>query len=153
MSEKDPIRVYVAHLFDEDPDYSRLFEYLESREKFFYINTAQPDNMPAGGGSEAIKEELRKQINAAEIVIVPVATHDRNPELVNYQMDVAESFRKPLLGIRSFGGTVMLSKALLERCADVVEWNDRVITDAIRKLARNEDTSQWEVIEFDPDLL
>ncbi|RMF99269.1 MAG: hypothetical protein D6727_00290 [Gammaproteobacteria bacterium] len=152
MSEKDPIRIFVAHLFDEDADYSRLFEYLESRDNFFYVNTSRPDDMPAGGG-EAIRDTLRKQINAAEIVIVPVATHNRNPELVDFQMDLAESLNKPLLGIRSFGGTVMLSKELLQRCADVVEWNDRVITDAIRKLARNEDTSQWEVIDFDPDLL
>ncbi|MDJ0929208.1 MAG: hypothetical protein QNJ73_16340 [Gammaproteobacteria bacterium] len=150
MSEKDPIRVYAIHLFDEDADYSRLFEYLESRDRFFYINTAKPENMPDSGGPDAIKEELRKQINAAEIAVVPVTTYERNKELAGFQLETATAFKKPVLGISSFGGTVMMTKDFMDQCNDVVEWNDRVITDAIKKLARNEDTAQWEVIEFDP---
>ncbi|HHQ14313.1 MAG TPA: hypothetical protein ENK16_04750 [Chromatiales bacterium] len=150
MSEKNPIRVFAAHLFEENVDYLRLFEYLESRDRFFYLNTSNPEGMPDGGGAEAIKEELRKQIAPAEIVIVPVATFDRNPDLVRFQMDVAQAAKKPLLAIRSFGGTVVIHKEILDRVDDLVEWNDRVITDAIRRLARNEDTAQWEVIEFDP---
>ena len=104
------------------------------------------------GGLDAMKDELRKQINAAEVVICPAATLERNPELVNFQIDCAGAFKKPILGVRSFGGTVMIKKDFLDRCDDLVEWNDRVITDAIKKLARNEDTAQWEVVEFDPDL-
>ena len=61
MSEKDPIRVFVAHLFEEDVDYLRAFEYMESRDRFFYLNTAKPDDMPQGG-AEAIKTTLREQI-------------------------------------------------------------------------------------------
>ena len=151
MSEKDPIKLFVAHLFDEDADYLRFFEYIENRDKFFYINTAQPGNMPAGGGSEAIKEELRKQIAPAEILVLPVATFDRNPDLARFQIDVAQAFKKPVLAIQSFGGTVAIRKEIMDRVDDMVEWNDRVITDAIRKLARNEDTAQWEVIEFKLD--
>ncbi len=150
MSEKDPIRVYCVHLFDEDADYQRLFEYLESRDRFFYMNTAKPEAMPTAGGEEAIKEELRQQIELAEIVIIPAAIFERNPELAKFQLSVAQAARKPILGIQSFGGTVAVRKDILDRATDIVEWNDRVITDAIRKIARNEDTSQWEVIEFDP---
>ena len=44
-----------------------------------------------------------------------------------------------------------MPKAALDECNDVVEWNDRVITDAIRRLARGESAGQWDVIEFDMD--
>ena len=150
MSEKDPIRVYVVHLFESDVDYLRLFEYLENRDNFFYINLSRPDSMPQGG-LEPMKEELRSQIENAEIVVVPMSTYDRNEDLAKFQLDVAQAAHKPVLAVQSFGGTVALNKLILDRSDDVVEWNDRTITDAIKKLARNEDTSQWEVLEFDMD--
>ena len=55
--------------------------------------------------------------------------------------------RQDSLDIASFRFTGDTIRVL----AVLVEWNDRVITDGIRRLARNEDTAQWEVIEFDPD--
>jgi hypothetical protein len=151
MSEKDPIRLFVAHLFQDDQDYLRVFEYLESRDKFFYLNTANPDAMPPDGGQEAMKQILIEQIQAAEIMVMTVATFDKNPDLVRFQMDAAQAKKMPILVIQSFGGTVAIQKEVLDRTDDLVEWNDRVITDSIRRLARNEDTAMWEVIEFDPD--
>jgi len=151
MSENDPIRVFVSHLFDADDDYLRVFEYMENRDSFFYVNLAKPDDMPTLGGPEPIKAALLEQIQGAEILVLPVVTFDRNPDLVRYQMDVAQASKIPILAVRSFGGTVVIPKEVLDRCNDLVEWNDRVITDAVRRLARNEDTAQWEVIEFDPD--
>jgi len=151
MSENNPIRIYVAHLFEETPDYQRVFEYLESRDNFFYLNTAEPDNMPASGGTAAIREELRKQITRAEILVLPASLYADNADLVDFQMDVAGANGIPILGIKSFGGTVIIAKTILDRARDVVSWNDREIVDGIRKHARGEDTSQWEVIEFDMD--
>ena len=80
MSENDPYRIYIAHLFQSNEDYQRVIEYLETRENFFYLNSSNPDGMPSAGGSEAIKEELRKQIEPAEVFIMPVATFDANPD-------------------------------------------------------------------------
>lgn len=151
MSEKDPFRVFVTHVFQENEDYRRVFEYLESRDNFFYINFSDPENMPASGGSEAIKEELRNQIKEAEVVILPLAITETNPDLVNFQLDFAQASNKPILGIQSFGGTVTVDKEVLGRCNDVIEWNERTIISGIKKLARNEDTAQWETVEFTLD--
>lgn len=149
MSEKDPYRVFVTHLFQPSEDYQRVFEYLESRENFFYVNSSNPDGMPSAGGSEGIKETLREQIKPAEVVIVPVALFDANPDLVRFQMDVAQAFSKPILAIKAFGETVAIPKEVVERCDDVIDWNDRNLINAIKKLGRNEETAQWEVIDFD----
>jgi len=149
VSEKDPYRVFVTHLFQPSEDYQRVFEYLESRENFFYVNSSNPDGMPSAGGSEGIKETLREQIKPAEVVIVPVALFDANPDLVRFQMDVAQAFSKPILAIKAFGETVAIPKEVVERCDDVIDWNDRNLINAIKKLGRNEETAQWEVIDFD----
>jgi hypothetical protein len=151
VSEKDPIRIFVTHLFKKDIDYLRVFEYLESRDNFFYLNSSNPDHMPAAGGLEAAQEEIRKQIEPAEAIVMPVAHFEENPELIGFQMDVAQAAGKPIIAIQSFGGTVAIQKEVIDRAADIVEWNDRSITDAIRRIARNENTTMWEVVDFDMD--
>jgi len=151
VSENDPFRVFVTHVFQENEDYQRVFEYLESRDNFFYKNLSDPENMPSGGGNETVKEELRNQIKDAEVVILPLAISEINPDLVGFQLDFAQASNKPILGIQSFGGTVAIDKAILERCSDVIEWNERTIISAIKRLARNEETAQWETIDFNLD--
>ncbi len=151
VSEKDPYRVFVTHLFQADEDYQRVFEYLESRDNFFYANSANVAAVPTAGGPEAIKDVLREQIRPAEVVVMPIAMFESNPDLVRFQMDVAQAFKKPILGIKSFGETVAIRKDVVDRCDDIIEWNDRSLINAIKKLARGEDAAEWEVIEFDMD--
>lgn len=148
MSEENPIRVFVTHNFVEDDDYLRVFEFLEAVDRFYYLNCSKPENMPGGGGLEAIKDELIAQIKEAEAVIV-LATHfSENTELVRYQIDVAEANQKPVIAIRPFGGIGETPKELLDRVKEHVEWNEREIADALRRQARLEDTARWDVVDF-----
>jgi len=148
MSEDNPIRVFVTHNFVEDNDYLRVFEFLESVERFFYLNCSKPENVPEAGGVEAIKEELINQIKEAEAVIV-LATHfiDNN-ELVSFQMDAAEASEKPMIAIRPFGGLAETPDELVGRVKEHIEWNEREMADALRRQARLEDTARWDVVDF-----
>ncbi|MCE7904091.1 MAG: hypothetical protein DYH20_16075 [Gammaproteobacteria bacterium PRO9] len=150
MADSSPIRVFVSHLFEKHADYLRVFEYLESREKFLYLNVSNPEAMPAGG-KEAMKDELRNQIKAGEAMILPVSIFDQNRDLVTFQMDCAGAFSKPIIAIKSFGETVILPKIVMERAAEVVEWDARTIVDALRQHARHENTARWDVVEFKLD--
>lgn len=150
MSEQDPIKVFVTHRFEEQADYLRVFEYLESVEKFFYRNLSNIENMPSGG-TEIVKEELRNQIRDAEVVVLPVGVFEGNTDLMRFQMDVALAFKIPILAIQSFGSTMVMPKEILEDAVDVVDWNERAIVDGIRKHGRGEDTQRWEVVEFTLD--
>lgn len=150
MSESNPIKIFVVHLFGEHPDYLRVFEYLESRPNFYYQNCSNPAARPAGGG-EAMQEELRRQITPAEIVILPVTMFAANPVLVTFQVDCAKNLKKPVLAVKAFGDTVVIKKSLLDKADDIVDWNDRTISEAVKRLARNDRSGQWEVIEFKLD--
>ena len=148
VSEKNPIRLFVSHLFAEDADYLRVFEFLESVDRFFYINVSKPEAIPQSGGLEAIKDEFIAQIKEAEAVVV-LATHfDENKELVEFQMDVAEAHETPIIVIRPFGGLKETADELVQRVKEHAVWNDREIADAIRRQARLEDTARWDVIDF-----
>jgi hypothetical protein len=147
VSASNPIRVFVSHLFEKDADYLRLFEFLESVDRFYYLNCSNPENMPTGG-LPAMKDELIAQIKEAEAVIILAHHFLSNADLVSYQLDVAEANEKPIIAMRPFGGVIETPPALAKRAHEVLEWNERQIADALRRNARMEDTTRWDVIDF-----
>jgi hypothetical protein len=148
--QQNPIRIFVTHTWHDSDDYARLFEYLESASNFYYRNTSTPDKPPAGD-TEAIREDLRKQINAAEVVIALPALHGEHPDLTIFQMNYGQSQKKPVLLLRYFGSPKALPKLLTDRADDVVDWEKRGLVDAIKRLARHENTARYDTVEFNPD--
>lgn len=148
MSESNPIRVFVTHAFEESDDYYRVFEFLESVDRFYYLNVSKPENIPAEGGLVATKDELIQQIKASEVVVVVPDVYARRPDLVNYMMDVAEANSIGMVAIRPFGGLTETPQEIVDRVQEHIEWNDRQIVDAIKRQSRGEDTARWEMIDF-----
>ena len=148
MSENNPITVFATHAFEESDDYLRVFEFLESVDRFFYINVSKPENVPGSGGLQAIKDELIEQIKASEAVLVLSSAYEDKPDIVKFIMDVAEANSLGMVAIRPFGGLLETPAELVERCQEHVKWNDRDIADALRRQGRGEDTSRWEVLDF-----
>lgn len=148
MSESNPIRVFATHNFNESDDYLRVFEFLESVDRFYYINISQPENLPTTGGPQEIKDELIRQIKESEAVMVLASAWEQNADQVNFMMDVAEANGKGMIVIKPFGGVQETAPELVARCAEHVEWNDREMVDALKRQARGEDTSRWEVLDF-----
>jgi hypothetical protein len=148
MSERDPIRVFVTHAFASNPDYHRVFEYLEAVPNFFYRNTSVPDQLPQTAGKEGLKEEYRAQLKMAEVVIVLSSLYVENEFWTTYQMDAAQAANLPLIVLEPFGVNAKVPPELAKRAAEVVAWNERNIVDAVRRQARHENTARWDTIEF-----
>ena len=149
ISQHNPVRLFVSHAFEPSDDYHRVFEYLESSHNFYYRNCSNPDF--AGSSREAMKEELRKQINLAEVVIALPALYEVQPDQTIFQMNYAKSQKKPVLLMQYFGTARPLPKLLLDRCAEDVNWEERAMVDAIKRHARGENTARFETVEFNPD--
>ncbi|MEO0575499.1 MAG: TIR domain-containing protein [Pseudomonadota bacterium] len=147
MSENNPIRVFISHVFHESDDYLRVFEYLESVDRFYYLNTSDPTRQPTGG-AEGFKDALRQQIDASEVVIMLASVWGEKRDWADFQINAAQAMGKPILLISAFGRTTTVPGDLLSRANENVDWNEREIVDALRRLARNEDTQRWEVIDF-----
>jgi hypothetical protein len=146
--ENNPIRVFVTHSFSEDEDYLRFFEFLEGVDRFFYVNCSKPQNVPASGGMDAIKEELIAQIKGAEAVVVLANQFSQKGDIIRFQMDVADANEIPMIAVRPFGGVSETPGELAERVNEHIEWNSREMADALRRQARLEDTARWDVIDF-----
>jgi hypothetical protein len=148
VSENNPITVFASHVFEESLDYLRVFEFLESVDRFYYINVSKPENLPETGGPQALKDELIAQIKASEAVIILSSTYEQQPEMTQFIMDAAEVNRKGMVAIRPFGGVAETPAEMAERCQEHIEWNSREIADALLRQARGEDTARWEVLDF-----
>lgn len=149
MSQDNPIRVFASHAFQEHDDYHRLFEYLESTTNFFYANSAVPDKVPEEDTEEALKDELREQIEPAEVVIILAGLYEEFHEWIDFTMLVAKSSDKPVIAIEHFGSTQEIAPEIAEIADEVVAWNERSMVDAIRRQARHEETQRWDVVEFE----
>jgi len=148
VSENNPINVFASHTFSENYDYLRLFEFLESVDRFYYINVSKPENIPQTGGLQAIKDELIEQIKASEAVFILSSVYEERKDIATFIMDVAEANDKNMIAIRPFGGLSETPPEMIERCQEHIEWNDREMADALRRQARGEDTERWEVLDF-----
>jgi len=129
----------------------RVFEFLESSKNFFYENCSNPEAMPPGGGAEAFKEELRKQIQLSEVVIVLTSVFEQNRDLLTFQLNAAQANDKALIAMEIYGQVTEIPDVIKERCSAVVTWNERMMIDAIYSEARHEATNRWDVIEFELD--
>lgn len=148
MSEKNPIRVFVTHAFSESDDYLRVFEFLESVDRFYYVNVSKPENIPLSGGPAAIKDELISQIKESEVVLIVADVLANKPDLVHYMMDVADANDINMVSIQPFGHLAETPADVKERSKDDIEWNARTMVDSITFQARGKETARWEVIDF-----
>jgi hypothetical protein len=146
----NPIRLFVTHSWEENDDYTRVFEYLEAPGTFYYLNTSQPQaKRPID--KESQREDLRRQIAPCEVVIALPAAYRSAPDLVLFQMTFAKAADRPIIAMENFGSTEALPKALKDLADEVSAWNERSLIDALRRQARHQETTRWDTIEFKLD--
>jgi hypothetical protein len=152
MSQRDPIRVFVTHVWQDSDDYLRVFEYLESARNFYYRNCSTPDQRPpAGSGEEMLREDLRRQMNAAEVIVALASLHVQHRDMLFFQLNYAKASDKPVVLLPGFGRELLLPKEITGLTDQSVAWDERALIDAIRRQARHEETTRWDTIEFKLD--
>ncbi len=143
----NPIRLFVAHSWEENDDYTRVFEYLEAPGTFYYVNTSQPHGKRPID-KESQREDLRRQIAPCEVVVVTPLAYRAAPELVLFQMTFAQAADRPIVVMENFGSIEPLAKAIKDMANEVSAWNERSLIDALRRQARHEETTRWDTVEF-----
>lgn len=149
MASGDPIRIFVTHAWEESDDYQRVFEYLESARNFRYRNVTAPDVKVSG--HEAVRDELRRQIDAAEVVVALASLAAQNRDLLYFQLNYAKGSDKPVVMLPGFGRELQLPKEFSGLADEQAAWDERSLVDALRRQARHEETTRWDTIEFKLD--
>jgi len=151
MSQRDPIRVFVTHGFEESEDYARAFEYLESARNFYYRNCSATDVQLPSDSPEALREELRRQIGLAEVLIALGSLYSTQQSLLLFELNYAKACDKPVVLLPPFGHEPLEPKLLKGLVDESVPWDERALVDAVRRQARHEETTRWDTIEFKLD--
>jgi hypothetical protein len=150
MSQVNPIRLFVTHVWEDNDDYLRVFEYLESSKNFFYRNYSTPDHPPAAD-KEAQREDLRRQMAPVEAVVALPSLLKAHRDMFTFELLFAQASQKPVILMKPFGSHAELPKAITDLADEIVDWDERALVDAIRRQARHEDTTRWDTIEFKLD--
>ncbi len=150
MSQSNPVRLFVTHVWENSDDYLRVFEYLESARNFFYRNSSTPDHPPTGD-KEALREDLRRQISPVEVVVGLPGLYETHQDLLTFQLLYAQASHKPVIVMKPFGSQKPIPKAIADLANETVEWDERALVDALRRQARHEDTARFDMIEFKLD--
>jgi len=149
VADEETINLYATHLWQNDDEYLRLFDYLGDVENFYYVNHSKPDAQPADDPLAA-RDALLDQIQAAEVVIVLCTQYLQDPDMIDLQLATAKRHGKPILAIEPFGPDPVPEK--IKQMSDhVVEWYARNIVDAIKMLARGEEISRFDTIDWPGD--
>jgi hypothetical protein len=146
----NPIRLFVTHSWEENEDYTRVFEYLEASGTFYYQNTSQP-HAKRPIDRESQREDLRRQIAPCEVVIVVPAAYRAAPDLVLFQVTFAKAADRPVVALENFGSTEPIPKAIQDLADEISAWNERSLIDALRRQARHQESTRWDTIEFKLD--
>lgn len=150
MSQSNPIRIFVTHVWEHSDDYLRVFEYLESPKNFFYRNYSTPDRTPPGD-KEAQREDLRRQMAPVEAVVALPSLLQAHRDLFTFELLFAQASQKPVILMKPFGAAADIPKEITDLADEIVDWDERALVDAIRRQARHEDTTRWDTIEFKLD--
>jgi len=141
----------VTHCFEESDDYVRVFEYLESARNFYYRNCGNLALPDQGRSQDAVREELRRQIGMAEVVIALSSLYSTNQDQLVFQLNYAKASDKPVVFLPQFGREQPKLKTLDGLIDESVGWDERGLIDAVKRQARHEDTTRWDTIEFKLD--
>jgi hypothetical protein len=150
MSQRDPIRVFVTHSFEESDDYVRVFEYLESARNFYYRNCSVIDSV-RDGSIDSTRDALRTQIAPAEVVIALASLYPAQQDLLLFELNYAKASDKPVVLLPHFGREPLELKVLQGLIDARIAWDERALIDAVRSQARHEETTRWDTIEFKLD--
>lgn len=149
MSESNPIRVYAVHGWEKDEDYVRLFEYIESADNFFYRAVSDPDaHSPQGDGVAARRTLIGEALKQAECVVCPAGTWERFNDWARFTVETAHAHQLPIVAVEHFGPK-NIDIRLKGHANTTIGWDSRSIVDAIRREARQEETTRFDTIDFD----
>src|SRR4029079_8180242 len=103
MSQNDPIRVFTTHAWELSDDYLRVFEYLESARNFYYRNCSNPEQRPVDTSREGLRDELRRQMADAEVVVALASLHGSHRDLMGFQLHFAKARNKTVITMPPLG--------------------------------------------------
>jgi hypothetical protein len=123
--------LFISHCWSYDEDYVRLCKLLDKAEGFQWKNySVSADDPLAGGSRKKLAEEIDRQIRLASAVLVISGIYVSYREWIQFEIDLADRYNKPLVGIVPWGNT-NIPDGVRNSAWEIVNWSTSSIIDAI----------------------
>jgi hypothetical protein len=121
-------RIFVSHAWQYNEEYYRLIQYLDSAPNFSYANYSVPEHDPLAGG-DVLGQNLRNQMIPVQVVLILAGVYATHSDWIQYEIDLAQQFGKPIVGIRPWGAE-RISSVVQKAAVEMVGWNTDSIVSA-----------------------
>lgn len=128
--------LFISHAWKYNDHYYRLVKLLKDAPLFTCRNYSVPKSDPvidpkSDAGKKKLIAELKKQIKPVNCVLILSGMYVAYSDWIQIEIDIALGLKKPIVGIRPWGQT-MVPSAVQNSAKSVVGWNTSSIVDAIR---------------------
>ncbi len=127
--------LFISHAWTYDDYYYRLLQFLDEANWFRYRNYSVPQHDPLdANNTPRLMAALDRQIRPVNVVLIISGMYVSYRDWIQYEIEVAESYSKPIVGIRPWGSQRVPS-AVQDAATELVGWNTNSIVSAIRSNA------------------
>lgn len=126
-------KLFISHSWSYNDDYYRLVDYLNDAPNFEWQNLSVPEHDPISDAD--LRRQLRKQIKPASSVLILAGMYTNHSEAIQLEINLAESYNKPIIGIRPWGNK-RTPRAVKRAAKEMVGWNTSSIVNAVRRHGR-----------------
>lgn len=135
MPQLRTYNLFISHAWKYGDEYQHLIELLNNARNFVWKNySVSQDDPLAGGSRKKLAREIYNQIRLTSVVLVIAGMYVAHREWLKYEIDLADKFNKPVIGIRP-RGSVYVPALVRESAIEIVGWNSRSIVNAVRRNA------------------
>ncbi|WP_422446028.1 TIR domain-containing protein [Thermoanaerobacterium sp. DL9XJH110] len=139
MPELKTYDIFISHAWKYGTEYDRLINLLDNAPYFYYRNYSAPKDKPlvdpnTSVGKLFLREAIDRKIKPVNIVLVLSGMYAAYREWMQYEIDTAQKYYKPIIGIVPWGQERIPSE-VQKVSLEMVRWNTDSIISAIRRYA------------------
>ena len=127
--------IFISHSWDYNNHYQRICDWLNNASYFDWTNYSVPVERPLDvKGTNDLKDKLRQRISNSSCVIIMSGMYVDYSEWIDFEINTAVSFNKPIIGIEPWGQERVPTK-VQKAAKKMVGWNSSSVIDAVRTYA------------------
>lgn len=134
--------IFISHAWKYGNDYDRLTNLLNNADNFNYKNYSAPSEKPLlnlnstdVSTQSQIKEAIDRKIQNVNIVIVIAGMYANNSNWMDYEIQSAQKYHKPIIAIKPYGNQkTPIYLQLISK--ETVNWNTQSIVSSIKRFAK-----------------
>lgn len=127
--------IFISHAWDYNNQYNTIQRWLNDATYFTWTDYSVPITKPLHvSGKNDLKQRLENRIAMSSCMIVISGMYATYSEWIDYEIDIAVKYKKPIIGIRPWNQQRVPIK-IQQNATTLVGWNSASVISAIRQFA------------------